>query len=444
MQPSPKWPYGVPRRPCALSSARKSRRYAPSRAERHGAVLPAGPGLRPVRRARRGTARVLADAPQDALGRRVVDDQGVQRVGRAHDSGGPRAGLGPVGAARLHEEPGAAARQPGGLAHQVGGHALDGQRVMRQQPGRRVGRVALVGVAEDGEGPRAGRFDQPYGRLGQHPERALAAAEGAGQIGAVLGEQGVDRVSGDPARQTGRVAGAQQCQVRVHECAQAYRCAFPAPPEPVGAALVGGGGQPDDVVGRGAPGDRVRAAGVVADHSAERAAAVRGRVGTEGQAVRARRRPQVVEDHAGLDHGGPGPGVQRDDRAHVPGEVEDDAGAGGLSRDGRTSAARHHGHSVGAAHVQYGGHVVGVARGDDTARDPAVVGGVHGRQGAGGDPECDISAHGPAQRALKIVAALTTALTTAQATAQATVLPAPLPVPVLTHGSSMPLYTMCI
>lgn len=31
MQPSPKCPYGVPRNPCAASSARKSRRYAPSR-----------------------------------------------------------------------------------------------------------------------------------------------------------------------------------------------------------------------------------------------------------------------------------------------------------------------------------------------------------------------------------------------------------------------------
>ena len=46
--------------------------------------------------------------------------------------------------------------------------------------------------------------------------------------------------------------------------------------------------------------DRVDAAGVVADHAAQRAAVVRGRVGAEGEVMSLRRVAQVVEHDAGL------------------------------------------------------------------------------------------------------------------------------------------------
>lgn len=174
--------------------------------------------------------------------------------------------------------------------------------------------------------------------------------------------------------------------------------AVPPPPvEPERVAAVAGDGQCVDVVGGGAPGHRVGAAGVVADHPAERAPAVRGRVGAEGEAVGCGGGAQVVQDHARLDDGRPGRGVQFDDLPQVAGEVEDHTGAGGLPGDGGAAATRHDGDRMRTADGERGGDVVGVARGDDPERHPAVVGGVHRHQRPRGGAELHLSAHGTAE-----------------------------------------------
>ena len=95
--------------------------------------------------------------------------------------------------------------------------------------------------------------------------------------------------------------------------------------------------------------------------------------------------------------GGARPGVEGHDLVHVPGEVEDDSGAGGLPGDGRTAAPGHDGYSVRATDLKHGRHVLGVSRRDDAEGDPPVVGGVHGGQCPGGDVEADVTAHGLAQ-----------------------------------------------
>lgn len=268
---------------------------------------------------------------------------------------------------------------------------------MREQTGGRFGGGGLVGVAEYGE--RTGRrgLDQSYGRLRHHSERSLAAAEGAGEVGAAFGQEGVQGVSGDAARELGE-SGAQRGEVGADESGESGQSlGGRSPGQAQGVAAVAGHGQGVRVVGGGAPGDRVRAAGVVADHAAQRAAAVRGRVGAEGEAVRGGGGAQLVQDHARLDDGGAGDRVQLDDLPQVAGEIEHDAGAGGLPRDGGAAAARHHGHPVRAADRERGGHVVGVTRGDDAQRYAAVVGGVHRRQRPGGGSEVDLAADRGAQ-----------------------------------------------
>src|SRR5205823_1550434 len=122
------------------------------------------------------------------------------------------------------------------------------------------------------------------------------------------------------------------------------------------------------------------AAGVVADHAAEGAAAVGGRVGAEGQAAGGGRGPEVVQDDAGLDDGGAGLRVERDDPTHMAGEVQYDAGAGGLSGDAGAAAAGHDGDAALAADLECSGDVLGVPGGDYRVRDPAVVGRVHRHQ----------------------------------------------------------------
>ncbi len=380
---------------------------------RHRAVLPAGPGLTAVGRPGRGAGGVLADPPQGPLPGRVRDDRAVHGVGGPQDAFGVRSRLGRGVAAGLDEQPGGPARQPGRLPYEVGGHALDGERAVRKEARGGVGGGGLVGVSEDGQGAGARGLDQAHGGLGDDAEGALAAAEGPDRVGAagVFGEQGVERVPGDAAREVG-VAGAEEGEVGGDQFGDAFGAvgrrpartpgAFGARPAPLlqtqRLAAVADHRQRPHVVRRGAPGHRVRAAGVVADHSAEGAAAVGGGVGAEGQAVGCGGGPQVVQDHSGLDDGGAGGGVQVEDRAQMAGQIEDEAGAGGLSGDGRAAAARHHRHPVLPAHGQGGGDVLGVARGEHAERDTAVVGGVHGRQRPCGGAEVARAAYGGAER----------------------------------------------
>ena len=85
-----------------------------------------------------------------------------------------------------------------------------------------------------------------------------------------------------------------------------------------------------NVLGGAAGHHRVDAARVVADHPAEGAAAVRCRIGAKGQAELIRRRPQAVEDDAGL-YAGPAPlAVDLLDSVHVFREVEQQAIVDGL------------------------------------------------------------------------------------------------------------------
>lgn len=234
-----------------------------------------------------------------------------------------------------------------------------------------------------------GRVHQSYGRLRQHRERALAAAEGAGEIGAVLGQQGVQRIAGDTARQSAGESGAQQRQMTRHQFPQPFRGAgrprpapgrSPALAEPQLSAPVRHDGQFPDVVRGRPPRHRVRAARVVADHSAERAAAVCGGVGAERQPVPARLVPQPVQHRAGLDHRRAGRRVDGDHRPHVAGEVQDDTGSGRLSGDRRSRSPGHHRNPVAAADGERGRDVRGVVRRDHAVRHPAVVGRVHRRQ----------------------------------------------------------------
>lgn len=359
---------------------------------RHRAVLPARPCLAPVRHPGRRAARVLAQPPQDALRGRVGDHEEVEDVGGPDDRVRTRACLCRVRAPRLHEQPRAAARQPRVRRYEVRGHPLHGERRQRQQPGRRLSRRALVRVRQHGQRPRARCLHQSYDRLREHPERALGAAEGAGDVGTLLGEQRVERVTGDTAGQLWE-ARAQAGQLALDQGPEAVRGALPVPSQTYGGAVPLDHRQFAHAVRRRAPGHRVRAARVVPDHAAEGAAAVGGGVGAEAQSVRGRGLLEAVEDDTGLDDGRARLGVERDDPVHVTGEVEDDSGAGRLSRDRRAAAAWHDRHAVVPAHGQGGRHVVGVARADHAERDPAVVGRVHGGQRPRRHVEGDLAAH---------------------------------------------------
>ena len=91
--------------------------------------------------------------------------------------------------------------------------------------------------------------------------------------------------------------------------------------------------QCQDVVTRASVAQRPRAAGIVADHPADRAAGVGGRVRAEAQTMWFGLFLQVGVDTSGLHPGRLLVRVKVEDRIHMEREVEDDAAADGVAGD---------------------------------------------------------------------------------------------------------------
>lgn len=315
-------------------------------------------------------------------------------------------GLGAVGAADLHQQPAASAgQQPqgggGGVAladdlDQLRAQPLDGQRVQSAQVGDLVGGGVAVGEAQYRHRAGARGLDQVHGGPEHGRAAAFGADQGAGEVESVLGQQLVEVVARHPAPQVGEGAADQFAEVVAQRAQVLVEPSGAVAPRAQRGELVLGGGaglqagavgeqhvQRADVVDGLAPGHRVGAAGVVADHAAERAAAVGGGVGPEGQPVRGRLHPQGVQHHAGLHPRQAAFGVEFEDPVHVLGEVQHQARAHGVAGDAGARAAAGDRHPVRAGHRDRGGDVVFVARVGHRRRDLPVVGGVGGVQGAG-------------------------------------------------------------
>ena len=88
---------------------------------------------------------------------------------------------------------------------------------------------------------------------------------------------------------------------------------------------------------------RVRAAGVVAEHAAERAVAVRRGVGGEVQALLVGGVAQIVQHAARLNDAELLVGVDAEDAVHVFGEVHDDGDVTALAAEAGAAAAQENG-----------------------------------------------------------------------------------------------------
>ena len=137
-----------------------------------------------------------------------------------------------------------------------------------------------------------------------------------------------------------------------------------------------------DVVDGLAAHQGVDAAGVVADHAAEGAAAVGGGIGGEGELELLCGFADAVEHDAGLDVDGAGDGIDCAHLVHVLREVEDDGDVAALAGERGAASAREDGRVEAAADGDGGDDVVFVARDDETDGDVAVVGGSRWRRAA--------------------------------------------------------------
>ena len=207
-----------------------------------------------------------------------------------------------------------------------------------------IGADVNIGPSDDEQHPRRWTLDQAAGSFEDRDASTLGPDQRAGHMEAVFGEQVVEVVSGNAARNIGKLA-ANLLAIAVGEGFEAgvdLGAAATFAQEAVEVFVAGGADMQalavigenlkrlDVVVGL-AGHDRVHAAGVVADH-ASKGAAVMGRgIGREGEVVFLGRGAKRVEDDSRLHARDAARGIYFKNGRHVLRKVEDDGGVATLS-----------------------------------------------------------------------------------------------------------------
>ena len=155
--------------------------------------------------------------------------------------------------------------------------------------------------------------------------------------------------------------------------------------------VVGEDFQSLDVVVGLAGHDRMHAAGVVADHAAESAAAVSGGVGTEGEVMLFGGGAEAVEHDSGLYAGDAAGRIDFENPRHVFGKIEDDGDVAALSGERRAGAAAEQRSAELAAECDRGLNIVGIAREHYADGNLAVVRAIGGVESAGAAVKADFA-----------------------------------------------------
>ncbi len=251
---------------------------------------------------------------------------------------------------------------------------------------------------------------QPHGGLQHGDASPFRAHQSPRHVEAVLGQQMGKVVARDAAGDV-RIALPDQRRIAVAQLAQpAVDLASPAAgaddapqlllargADPQPQALIGEDLQLLDVVVRLAGHHRVHAAGVVADHAAESAVVVGGRIGTEGQTVRLGRVAQDVEHETGLDARAPCLRVQLHDAIQILREIQHHRHVAALAGEAGAASPRQHGRAVAPADRERLDDVLDGARDHDADRQMPVVRGVGGVEGAAAGVEAHLARDGAAQ-----------------------------------------------
>ncbi len=256
-------------------------------------------------------------------------------------------------------------------------------RPMREHPGHLVGgQINIVEAEHDQAQPARARHELERGAE-RDCERAFGARDRARQVKAVFRQELVEIVARDaprdfrePLTDAIAVAIAQYAERRdqrrapavIRDASGRAGCTKAEP-----RAVVEHDLHRREVVGGFAVGGRMRAAGVIADHPADRASIFGRRIGREEQALSRERGVEMTLHHARLNDSQPPRGIDTLNRVHVFGEVEHQGGVAGLTGKARASAAREHRHRVLARQRQRIEDVALVARDDDPERDAPIV-----------------------------------------------------------------------
>jgi hypothetical protein len=345
---------------------------------RHRRVLPALVGVRAARRVRGRAQTRLTDLPQPLLLTGFVQEGHARVVLGAVDvlqeAFGAFVGLLASVAAEPHHQPPRPLRhllQHAGLgdvfdAGQVDERVVDpfeGEGLVLGHPGDGVSGGGDAVEAEDDQGLVRRDGEQLDLRLQHGDQRRLAADQGAGEVEPLLRQERVQVVARDPPRDVG-VAGTDQREVllgQVPQCVVDLGAAATLGEDPVVLLLARGPDpHPGAVVGQHLHAEdgvdhlpvRLggRAAGVVADHPADRAGVVRRRFGTDHQLMRRELLVQVVQARPGLHHRDPPAGVHRHQAMAVLGPVDHHARVAALPGQARAAPTGEHRDVVLTAH----------------------------------------------------------------------------------------------
>ena len=146
----------------------------------------------------------------------------------------------------------------------------------------------------------------------------------------------------------------------------------------------------------------MRPAGVVADHAAERAAAVRRGIRSKREMVRLRTVSQRVEHDTGLNAGESLICVQLQDRVHALGEVEHDGDVAALACQARPRSSRQQRRAELPARGHRGDDIVRIAWNDEPDRDLPVIRSVGRVQCAASAIEANFAANRRGELALQL------------------------------------------
>ena len=333
-----------------------------------------------------------------------------------HQATGLRFGFSRSFGAELHHQPSAAFGQKreafgvdpfrSRVADEKIVEAFEADGLVRHDFGHVIGALINVGISDDQQHALRRAFDQAASGFENRDAGAFGPDQGAGDVESILGQEIVQVVAGDAARNFGKtladeiaVGSGDTLQSGVDFAAVAAPSSQDATEFFVGCranlhaeAVVGEDFQSLDVVVGLAGHDRVHAAGVVADHAAESAAVVRGGIRREGEVVFFGGGAQTVEHDSGLYAGDAAGRIDFENPRHVFGKIEDDGDVAALSGERCASATAEQRRAELAAERDRGFDIVVIAREHDADRNLAVVGAVGRVESAGAAVEADFTA----------------------------------------------------
>ncbi|HKF35379.1 MAG TPA: hypothetical protein VKB35_00645 [Ktedonobacteraceae bacterium] len=267
--------------------------------------------------------------------------------------------------------------------------ALERNGLVGHNLGDTVGSNVGIGEAEHQQHASGGAGDEAHSGFQHRDAGALGAHQRTRNVKAVFRQQLVEVVAGNAARYVGE-ARADKVGVGVSQRFEAC-IDVAAPPafandlcellvcglaHAQAQAIVGEDIQHLDVLARLARHHGVGAAGIVADHAAQRTLRVGRRIGAESEMRALGGGAQHIQDDAGLDACDLPPRIDREDGAHVLGHVDDDGGVAALPCQASPAAARQQGDSIAPAERDGLDDVLYAAGKHDADGHLAVVGAI--------------------------------------------------------------------